>query len=254
MATRALITLLGVALALALSASATPGSQAQSDLQAPLAPLAMAAGQSVVLAWQLPARPRPDTVVIYRSEKTAEAFEELARVESATLGFTDEKVELGRAYQYRLAMLRGAAASPMSGAVEVLVGGTARMTLRGGSTDRAVFDVTVFRGGRRLTSAFSHSPGEKIGDLVHVPELARIEDFRLGVTLRELSLSRARSETTSRLALQTSAGESLKDLAGNPIQADFRFPGSEREILTAAIQLADGRIIALAEGVSFTVP
>lgn len=254
MARRVLVTFLALGVALALAASAARGSHAQSDLQAPAAPLAMAAGQGVVLAWQLPQRPRPDSVVIYRSEKSAESFEELARVDAASLGFTDEKVELGRTYQYRLATLRGAAASPMSGAVEVLVGGTARISLRGGSTDRAVFDVTVFRGGRRLTAVFSHGPGEKIGDLVHVPELQRIEDFRLGVTLRELSLSRARGETSSRQTLQSMAGEPLKDLAGNPIAAEFRFPGSEREVLTAAIQLSDGRIIALSEGVSFTVP
>jgi len=228
--------------------------RAQSELRAPDAPLCLAAGQGVRLGWSLPAGPKPSLVVIYRAEKESAAFVELARVDATALSYVDGDVQLGRTYQYRLATLRGSANSSMSNAAEVLVGGTARLLLRGGSLDKAVFEVTVFRAGRKLTSTFIHAPGEKVGDLVHVPDLQRIEDFRLGATLRELTLARAISETVSPEALADAEGKPMFDFGGKPIKLDFRFPGTEREVLTAALALADGRIISLVEGAAFVVP
>lgn len=238
----------------ALVSSGGSGAAAQSEPAVPAAPLAMAAGQGVRLAWSLGAGPRPQLVVIYRAEKQSAAYEELARVDAAALGHTDETVQLGRSYLYRISITRGALRSPMSDAAEVQVGGTSRVLLRGGSTGRAVFEVTVYRGGSRLSSVFVHSPGETVGDLVFVPELARVEDFRLGLTLRELGLSRARGQETASEELLDPEGQPLRDGGGRPIRLDFRFPGQDRDVLTAALALPDGRVVSLVEGTPFTLP
>lgn len=228
--------------------------RASSQPVTPSAPLCLAAGQSVRLAWSLPPGPKPSLVVIYRAEQEAAAFVELARVDATTLSHVDDTVQLGRVYQYTLATVRGAAVSPMSAATQVLVGGSSRVLLRGGSIDKAVFEVTVFRAGRKLSASFVHGPGEQVGDLVHVPELQRIEDFRLGLTLRELSLSRAKSEVTSMEELKDADGKPLLDFGGKPLRLEFRAPGSEREVLTAALALKDGRVVTLTEGTAFVAP
>lgn len=241
-----------VALAvLALTGAAAP---VASQPVTPSAPLCLAAGTSVRLAWSLPPGPKPSLVVIYRAEREAAAFVELARVDATALAHVDDTVQLGRVYQYTLATVRGAAMSPMSAATEVLVGGSSRVLLRGGSIEKAVFEVTVFRAGRKLTSSFVHGPGEQVGDLVHVPELQRIEDFRLGLLLRELSLSRAKTEVTSMEELKDAEGKPMLDFGGKPLRLEFRAPGTEREVLTAALALKDGRVVTLTEGSAFVVP
>lgn len=220
----------------------------------PAAPLALATGRGVSLAWTLPQGLRPGTVVVYRADKQAQAFEEIARLDAAMLSLADEKVTLGHSYLYRVELLRGTAKSGMSPATEVLVGGGARLMLVGGSTERAVFEVSLFAGGKRLSQVFAHSPGEKIGDLVHVAELQKIVDFRLGCTLRELSLTRALTEQTQRLELVDTAGKPMRDLAGNPVALDFRFAGAQREALSAMVALPDGRVLPLLEGAVLTMP
>jgi hypothetical protein len=214
----------------------------------------MAAGAAVSLAWSLPPGPRPQLVVVYRAEKDTATFEELRRVDAAALSMQDDSVQLGRTYLYRVATVRGAAVSPLSPAAEVLVGGGARVLLRGGSTDRAVFEVTVYRAGRRLSATFVHAAGDRVGDLVHVAGLDRIEDFRLGLVLRELSLSRAIGQEASLQELRDSRGETMLDPGGKPLRLEFRFPGHEREVLVAALALKDGRIVALTEGETLNVP
>ncbi|MBX3473027.1 MAG: hypothetical protein KF754_01430 [Planctomycetes bacterium] len=248
---RTAILLVMIALGLAVQGGAAV---AQSEPLVPAAPLCMAAGKGVSIAWSLPSGPRAQLAVIYRADKQTAAYDEVGRADASALAWTDETVELGKVYLYRVSLTRGATRSPMSDAAEVQVGGTSRVVLRGGSIQRAVFEVTLFKGGRRLTQVFVHSVGEAVGDLAHVPELGVVQDFRLGLTLRELALSRARGEESSLEELKDASGQPLRDAGGQPIKLDFRFPGQDRAVLTAALALKDGRVISLVEGAAFVVP
>jgi hypothetical protein len=137
---------------------------------------------------------------------------------------------------------------------EVLAGSGARVTLRGGGPARAVFEVTLYSEGRKLSAIFSHGAGEKIGDLAYVNDLQKVIDFRLGATLRELSLTRAYAPTVLRETLVDPGGAVITDLAGIPIAMEFRVPDAEREVLSATVELPGGRFVPLLEGASLELP
>lgn len=225
------------------------GTKAQGvELPRPDAPLALAAGESVNLAWSLPPTPKPDTVVIYRSSVGGAKFDELARVDASKLTYVDDKVSLGQTYQYRIQIVRGAQSSAMSLPADVRVGGTARITFLGGSTDRALFEVVMFRRGRRVSARFVHKPGDQVGDLAYVKDLDSIEDFRLGPTLDGIVLDVAESRETVSDELKQPDGRNLTDMAGRPIKVEFEFPGAVQEVAIATLKNADGTIFQLKEG------
>lgn len=229
----------------------------QSADQRPAQPgklLVLARGAAVSLAWTLGDGLRPHTVVVYRADKESDRFEQVAELDAAVRGWTDERVTLGRTYLYQLEGVRGGARSGPSAAAEILVGGGARVWLRGGSPDRAVFEVTIFREGRSLSATFAHGPGEPIGDLVYVNDLQQAVDFRVGARLRELALTRAYAPEAARETLKDAVGVPIADLAGRPITLDFRTPGPEREVLSAMIELPGSKFVPLLEGAATTVP
>lgn len=213
----------------------------------------MTSGPDVVLAWSLPSGPRPSQVALLRADAQDPAFVRLAVLDAADLGYVDSTAVLGRTYYYRLEAIRGAARA-LSPVTEIAVGGGARVRLVGGSPSRAVFEVTLLVSGRRLSQVFAHKPNQPIGDFAYVPELDRLVDFRVGGTLRELSLTRTLARETARLALADATGRPLTDLAGNAIALDFQPPGAERESLSAIIEFPGARFLPLLEGQSLTAP
>jgi hypothetical protein len=244
--------MLSVFLALVLVGSADhPVGQAA--MPKPDAPYALASGDSVRLAFTLPREPRPQRVHVLRAAKDGPAFTVVADLDAAALAWTDKDVRAGQTYLYVIRTLRGAATSEPSDPAEVTVGGTARLTLVGGSLERALFEVTIYRGGKRHTARFVHKPGEAIGDLAWVPELNSAADFRLGPTLVGLSLGESDAIETSRLALKNAAGEPITDLGGQPIELDFAIPTGSHEVLRAAIRTKGGNEVTLQEGATLQV-
>lgn len=217
----------------------------------PGAPLALASGESASLAWSLPPAPKVDVVVIYRSGKEGAGLSEVARVNAGDLRWTDKDVALGRTYEYRIQILKGAKSSGISGHAEVTIGGSARITFVGGSVDRALFEVMMFRRGRRVSARFVHKPGDAIGDLAYVPDLDSVEDFRLGPTLVKLDIGVAETRETSNDTLLDAKGQPMKDLAGRDVRIDFTYPGATNEIVIATILDAQDRPMKLKEGESY---
>lgn len=241
-------------LMLCLAALVTAGahSDAQTaELPTPKAPLALPAGESVSLVWSLPPQTKPDTVIVYRSGKDGAGLAELARVPASDLRWTDGEVTLGQTYEYRVQTLKGAKNSGISEPAIVLVGGSARITFLGGSVNRALFEVVMFRRGRRVASLFVHKPGDPIGDLAYVADLDSVEDFRLGPRLTKLDISVAEARETTGETLTDAGGEPMKDLAGREVQIDFTYPGATREIVIATITDGSGAIRQIKEGETF---
>ncbi|MCB9931955.1 MAG: fibronectin type III domain-containing protein [Planctomycetes bacterium] len=231
----------------------TFGAEAQeAELPKPDAPLAMAAGESVSLAWSLPAKPKPELVVIYRGTKDGAQFVEVGRVAADVLRFTDKEVSLGRSYQYRVQTVKGARVSALSEPAEVLVGGSARITFLGGSLERALFEVVMFRRGRRITAQFVHKPGDAIGDLAWVSELDSVEDFRLGPKLQALAIGIAEARESVSQPLIGADGQPVTDIAGRTVQVEFRLPGATHEIMIATLLNGEGQPVQIKEGESFT--
>jgi hypothetical protein len=214
----------------------------------PAAPLAVVQGEAVQLAWGLPAGLKPSQVLLFRAAKDDSQFERIAELEGSALRFTDTEVKLGRTYLYQLQLVRGAERSAVSPVTEIRVGGSARVQFLGGSTERALFEVVMYRRGKRISAQFVHKPGDVIGDLQYVPELETIEDFRLGPKLVKLDLSRAVASTRSRETLRDKAGTDLVDSAGNPVKLEFEFPGAEQEIAQATITDNENRPRVMREG------
>lgn len=229
------------------------GADAQQPLlPKPDAPIAVAAGESVSLAWSLPPKPKPDTVVIYRGTGDGAQFIEVGRVPASALRFTDNEVSLGRSYQYRVQTLKGAEKSELSEPADVLVGGSAKITFLGGSSERALFEVVMFRRGSRVTAQFVHKPGDAIGDLAWVAELEGVEDFRLGPKLQALAISVAESRENVSQPLLGPDGQPLADIAGRTVKVDFQLPGATHEIMIATLLDAQGKPFQLKEGESYT--
>ena len=222
------------------------------ELPQPNAPLAIAAGDSVSIAWSLPPKPKPETVVIYRGTSDGQQFVEVGRVPASDLRFSDDKVTLGQTYQYRVQTIKGSKNSALSEPAEILVGGSAKITFLGGSIDRALFEVVVFRRGRRVSAQFVQKMGDAIGDLAYVDELDSVEDFRLGPVLTKLSIGVAESKENASLPLTTASGQPLKDSAGREVKIDFEFPGDTHEIIIATLLAKDGRTLQLKEGESYS--
>ena len=218
------------------------------ELPQPRAPLALATGETVSVVWSLPPEPKPDTVVIYRSGKDGAGLTEMARVKAVELRWTDSEATLGQTYEYRVQTLKGNKNSAISAPVEVTVGGSAKIVFLGGSTDRALFEVVMFRRGRRIAAQFVHKPGDKIGDLAYVADLDSVEDFRLGPTLTSLDIGVAETHETTSEKLTNAGKQTMKDLAGREVQIDFTYPGETREIVIATILDAAGRPRKLNEG------
>jgi hypothetical protein len=223
------------------------------ELPKPEAPLALASGESVNLAWSLPPKPKPELVVIFRSTADISTMVEVGRAPASDLRFTDSKVTLGVTYQYRIKLLKGAKESPLSEAVEVLVGGNARITFLGGSLDRALFEVTMFRRGQRISSQFVQKIGDQVGDLAYVAGLDYVEDFRLGPKLTALVIGVAESQETIGQPLLGPDGQPQKNLGGRDVQIEFKFPGATHEIMIATLTDKAGKTIQIKEGESYTV-
>lgn len=240
-------------LVIAVAAWAAFHTDAQNaELPKPDAPLAIAAGETVNIAWSLPPKPKPETVVIYRGTADGQQFVEVGRVDASLLRFTDDKVTLGQTYRYRVQTIKGTQNSALSEPAEVLVGGSAKITFMGGSVERALFEVVMFRRGRRVSALFVHKPGDAIGDLAYVDDLDSVEDFRLGPVLSRLNISIAESKETASMPLANAKGLPLKDVAGREVKADFRFPGATHEIIVATLLNEDGQPMQLKEGESYS--
>jgi hypothetical protein len=115
-----------------------------------------------------------------------------------------------------------------------------------------LFEVVMFKRGRRITAQFVQKPGDQIGDLAYVDDLQSVEDFRLGPTLLKLETGVAESSDDDTLPLVDADGQPLKDLAGRDVKADFQFPGATREIMIATIQDGQSEPVRLKEGESYT--
>jgi hypothetical protein len=235
-------------LAAALVVLSVAGAVAESALSAPDAPLVLAAGDHVALAWTLPPDARARDVILLRAEKDDSRFEELARLPASELRYTDRDVKPGRTYQYVLRLVRGSASSELSPYAEVSVGGTDRVVFLGGSTERAWFEVVRFVGGTRVSARFVHKPGQAIGDLAYVPALEATLDFRLGHRLETLTLDVAPAQDVTRAPLSRADGKAMTDAAGRPVELTFRHAGPRREIVTALVRGRDGATRVLAEG------
>lgn len=228
--------------------------QAQGQAGAkPPAPYALAAGDGVSLAFRLPANPRPHAIQVLRSTRQASTFAIVAELDAAVLTWVDSDVQAGQTYLYAVRTVRDGATSDISETVEVLVGGGARVTLLGGSLERALFEIVIYRQGKRLSARFVHKEGEKIGDLAWVDEIDAVADFRLGPTLARISLARSESLETQREALKAADGSPMTDLAGRPIELEFKVPTHNQEVIQVRLLDAQGRPVSLREGESLRI-
>jgi hypothetical protein len=239
---------IAVASALTLSTLAQ-----QSDLPKPNAPLVLSDGTAVQLAWSLPEKPKVELVVVFRAAADGTNLVEVGRAPASDLRFSDKGVSLGVTYQYRVQLLKGASQSPLSEAATVRVGGSAKITFLGGSLDRALLEVTMFRRGQRISAQFVQKIGDQVGDLAYVDSLASVEDFRLGPKLTALRIGVAESRENISQALIGPDGQPQKGLAGRDIQVEFRFPGATHEIMIATLTGKDGKPIEVKEGESVAV-
>ncbi len=234
------------ALTAALLAVSTP--LAQTPPPAPSAPLLLVRGGAVVVAWRLPPQPRPVTIVLYRRE-VGGTLARVGEYPAEQLTVVDKEVRQGKSYEYALAAAyRKGPVSVISHTAAVSVGGGSRVTLVGGSLTRAVFEVTLFEEGRKLTAQFVHGPGEAIGDMSYVTELGRSVDFRLGARLSALEVADVSGVRPSRESVGDIADKMMTDLAGRKLELDFKFPGETREVLRAQVQTKDGKTVTLAQG------
>lgn len=181
------------------------------------------------------------------------SFAIVAELDAHTLRWVDQDVRAGATYLYAIRTLRGTLQSEISPTVEVVVGGHSRVTLVGGSLERALFEVVMFRAGRRLEARFVAKPGEVIGDFAWVDEIDSVADFRRGVRLVALELQQSISTESQRSALKAADGAALTDLAGEPIELEFVVPGRANEVLVATVARGDDTEARLAEGESLRV-
>ncbi|MDC1142447.1 hypothetical protein OAU50_05105 [Planctomycetota bacterium] len=218
----------------------------------PSAPIVSAQGSEVVLAWSLPADQRIERVDIMRAPEGMDKFIVLETVDATITTASDATPTLGKRYSYQLRMHtdEGSMLTPV---VEVLVGGEATIRLVGGSLDRALFEVTLYRNGQKISEQFLHSTGETVGDLRYPEGIDSVLDFRLGPRLMTLELIRDVSMEVIRTPLQDASGTPLLGPTGKEIPLEFTVPGTEREILKATIKTADGAMHTLNEGESLTV-
>ncbi|MCC6573541.1 MAG: fibronectin type III domain-containing protein [Planctomycetes bacterium] len=229
---------------------AVSGGQAQSAPVTPPAPLVLARGESVSIAWRLPNDPRPINVVLYR-RVAGGTLARIGEFPAEQLSFVDKDVQQGKNYEYAIAAAyRKGPVSPISPIAAVSIAGGARITLKGGSLARAVFEVTIFDQGRKITSEFVNLPGETIGDLGFVKDLNKTLDFRLGAKLLALEVAEVSGVRPQREALMDTAGKPMTDATGKPINLEFKLPGDTREVIVARIRTKDGRTVALHEGES----
>lgn len=218
------------------------------ELTKPGAPLLIAGGETVQVAWSLPEGPKLEIMVIYRTTKAAPQLVEVGRVAARRLTFTDDDVRLGQTYQYRIQAFRGMHKSAMSDVSEVRVGGTAQIAFLGGSPERAVFEVSMFTKGSRVTAQFVHSPGDVIGDLAYVEALETIVDFRIGPRLVGMEIGDSTPDETQRETLKDAQGEPMRAPGGGEIELEFIVPGREYETLIATLRDTGGRTFTLREG------
>jgi hypothetical protein len=245
----AFLLLLMAALVLALFSVSAPSAQSSSGK--PLAPLAIANGNSVTLSWRLPVSPRPLNVVIYRGE-VGGPLSRIGTVEAERRTFTDANVSAGQSYDYALAHdLRGQPLSAMSSPVSVSVGATDRIVFRGGSISRGVFDVTVYAENRKFVETFVAASGETVGDLRRVEGLEKALDFRLGCKVIALRLEIIAGKSATHEAAQDAAGNPLRDLGGRPIEITLPAKSEARERLVVEVEVG-GRKLTLLEGEGFS--
>ena len=225
---------------------------AQSSSGKPLAPLAVANGNSVSLSWRLPASPRPLNVVIYRGE-VGGPLSRIGTVEAERRSFVDTNVSVGQSYEYAIALdQRGLPLSAMSSTVMVSVGATDRIVFRGGSISRGVFDVTVYAENRKFVETFVAAPGEAVGDLRRMEGIEKAVDFRLGCKVIALRLEIMEGKSDTREPVKDAAGNVLRDLGGRPIEIALPAKSEARERLVAEVELPGGRKLTLLEGEGFS--
>jgi hypothetical protein len=224
-----------------------------SELPQPAAPLLLADGQSVSIAWSLPPKPKPEIAVIYRAAADGTNMIEAGRAPASDLRFTDKDVALGVTYQYRIKLMKGTKESAFSEAASVRVGGSAKITFVGGSLDRALFEVTMFRRGQRVSSTFVQRVGDQVGDLAYVASLASVEDFRLGPKLTKLEIGVGESSETANQTLLGPDGQPIKGPGGREVKVEFKFPGATHEIMIATLASKDGKTFQMKEGESIAV-
>lgn len=234
---------------LALAAAWTGvATSAQTPPEPPPAPLLLVRGDTVAVAWRLPAQPRPLTVVLYR-RPVGGTLTRVGEYPAEQLSCIDKEVQQGRGYEYAIAVAyRKGPVSAISHTAAVNIGGGARVLLKGGSVSHAVFEVTMYDQGRKVTAEFVTAPGEVIGDISFVKSLERPLDFRLGAKLLSLELADVSGMRNSREAILDPAGKPMADAAGQPLVLDFKLPGETREVLVARVQTRDGRAVTLNEG------
>ena len=219
----------------------------------PSAPIVSAEGSEVTLAWALPSGLRIESVDIMRAPLSMKKFVVLKNLDATEMSFTDSSVELGKSYYYQLRMNTSAGQALLSESATILVGGRATIRLVGGSLDRALFEVTLYRNGQRITEQFLHSTGDEVGDLRYPKLLNTVMDFRLGPRLMKLELTKGRSSEVIRTPLKDVSGKVLTGTSGKEIPLEFMVPGSEHEILKATVKTVDGALHELVEGESLTV-
>ena len=238
------------ALALALTGLGSP--RAQSSQVKPAAPLALSSGNTVTVSWRLPPSPRPLSVIVYRADAGG-AFLRIATVEAERRSFVDNGVAESQSYDYAIALdQRGLPLSAMSESVRVRVGAQDRVVFRGGSIARAIFDVTLFAEGRKLVETFVAAPGEVVGDIRRIDGLEKAQDFRLGCKLVSLRLEIAPGKSSERQGVLDAGGQTLRDLAGRPVDVVLPAKGEVRERLVAEVEAAGGKRLTLHEGEGFS--
>lgn len=214
----------------------------------PAAPLARFDGTQIQLAWQLPAGPGHERVIIYRRQE-GQSFAEVAQVEAEALAWSDGAVSAGQTWEYCLSFRsRAGALSEKSAPVTVTTGATQRLRFRGGSMTRGIFEISAFAQGRRYDETFVHAAGEEIGDLRRVEGQSAPLDFRLGYRLVALRVETTAPQGQTRDILLDERGQPLKHMGGARVELALPVKGELRERVVAEIEAKGGRRFTLIEG------
>lgn len=223
-------------------------SNGQTSPTKPDAPVVLVKNGEVHLAWRLPVYPRADGVMVFRATKSGDDLIELSQIRVPNLSYVDRDVTAGTTYLYQLRAFRGTEVSDYSPSVEVRVQTGTRITFKGSTLDRAVFEVTLVREGQVFTREFVHSTGDVVGDMAFEKGLDAVLDYRVGATIASLGTRYEPGSESVRLTMLDPDGKEMIGADGEPVQLGFKFPSARREVSACTLRLSDQSERTLVEG------